>query len=154
MEDIGDDFGDLYADVEIQASSAINAAPSSVRFYKNDTEKVEGFASALNSKGIDSGDVSSSRKSENEELDVVPDVVDYGSDSEDDFNIVLNNEGGQRFPVRSGIGVIGGSNGDGEDGDGMEQGFAAGERGNGVKGGYHLQFSQHKVVSLSVLCHQ
>ena len=137
MENVGDDFGDLYADVEIQASSAINGAPDFVRFDEDDTEKLD---------GLDFADGSS--KSENEE----PNVVDNGSDSEDDFNIVLNDEDDQRFPGRSGVGVLGGS--DGEDGDGMEHGFAGGERGNGVKGGYHSQFSQYKVVSMSILCHQ
>lgn len=148
MEDVGDDFGDLYADVEIPASSAINGAPNFVRFYENDTHKAEDFASGSGSKELDIGDAGSSRKSENEESN----VVDNGSDSEDDFNIVLNDEDGQRFPVRSGVGVLGGS--DGEDGDGMEQGFAGGERGNGAKSGYHLQFSQYKVVGMALLCHQ
>lgn len=148
MEDVGDDFGDLYADVAIQASSAIIGAPDFVRLYGDDTNKAEDFASDSGSKELDSGDADSSRKSENEESN----MMDFGSDSEDDFNIVLNDEEGQRFPVRSAVGAVGGS--DGDDGDRMEQGFAGGDRGNGGKGGYHSQFSQYKVPSTAVLSYQ
>lgn len=69
--DDDDDFGDLYADVEAAASSAINGG---VELYKSPAkdEKDENFKSP--------------RCSDDE-------FEENGSDSEDDFDIVLNDDG-------------------------------------------------------------
>lgn len=73
--DIDDDFGDLYADVEVQASSAIHnvAATSQLSTEKTDIDNKEEV------------------------------IVDNGSDSEDDLNILLNSDDeGIPFPVTCG----------------------------------------------------
>lgn len=101
MEDFDDDFGDLYADVEVQASSAINCVPEFHRLYmepeKDDSDSndnamnagpssKEGFGSAPNNRSSigDDSAMETTCLEANEE--------NYGSDSEDDLNIVLNDE--------------------------------------------------------------
>ncbi|XWS14199.1 hypothetical protein CRYUN_Cryun36dG0102900 [Craigia yunnanensis] len=77
MESMDDDFGDLYADVEVQASSAIGA---------------------LYIEPEDNNPSNGSRRTEADEK-FVPDSVMEDSDSEDDLNIVLNDDDCEKFPV-------------------------------------------------------
>ncbi|KAH7513473.1 hypothetical protein FEM48_Zijuj12G0203700 [Ziziphus jujuba var. spinosa] len=104
MEDFDDDFGELYADVEAQSSSVMNWVPEFHRLYtgpevEDNSDSTgnamnagpsskEGFASALNNNpssiGNDSTLKSATCLERNEE--------NYGSDSEDDLNILLNDE--------------------------------------------------------------
>ncbi|XVF62448.1 hypothetical protein PTKIN_Ptkin09bG0008700 [Pterospermum kingtungense] len=89
-----DEFGDLYADVEVQASSAIGS------LY------------------IEPEDNSPSNGSQSTEADekFVPDSVMEDSDSEDDLNIVLNDDDCDKFPV-TGARSLGGAYEEDEDGD-------------------------------------
>ncbi|KAF8387644.1 hypothetical protein HHK36_026297 [Tetracentron sinense] len=121
MEDLDDDFGDLYADVEFQVSAAINAIPSFNQLYidqknKNDRSiPKEGLCSDSslekgnsireedqenleNSKPVANGVETSVAEADGEkEL-----VVDNGSESEDDLQIVLNDEDCRIYPIPCG----------------------------------------------------
>lgn len=181
MEEMDDDFGDLYADVEAQVSSVISDIPGFTKLYTeeednttqnlnpkeefvSDSNKVESIVAELN-KSVDDASTQKSSGSEAvaEEKDGM--AVDNGSDSEDDFNIVLNDEDCPAFPTSARNGaIVGVGNGEDEgndsitipDGngsgkfrsDGLEQSLAGNgaDRGNGVKGGYNSQFSQFKYV--------
>ena len=144
MEEFGDDFGDLYADVEIQASSAINGIPGLSNSYIEPMEEEEGEEEeedntvtnkhiGSNSKEFDAVNDGSARKTMGSEVN-----VDNGSDSEDDLNIVLNDEDYKNFPVTSGgnvrnEGVVGGGGdgdgyGDNEDEDGGDNDDEEGSR--------------------------
>ncbi|XVE82268.1 hypothetical protein DITRI_Ditri15bG0134700 [Diplodiscus trichospermus] len=94
MESMDDDFGDLYADVEVQASSAIGT------LY------------------IEPEDSNPSNGSKSTEMDekFVPESVMEDSDSDDDLNIVLNDDDCGKFPVTSARNHGGGYEED-EDGD-------------------------------------
>ncbi|KAI4334972.1 hypothetical protein L6164_013664 [Bauhinia variegata] len=187
MEAIDDDFGELYADVEVQATSAINGISDFARLYiepekdygngakDKDVELKENFVS--DEKKVDSacGEDSTHSGSEGVELNSVKEVNDYiESDSEDDLNIVLNDEDCQDFPV--GVGgnrgvVTGVSYDEDDDGDFVAEGSNLGKNGNygdrlaggselvtcnghsgqsknGVKRGYGSQFFLHKVLTL------
>lgn len=95
MEDIGDDFGDLYTDVEAQAGSAINGGRDFTRLYtepgEQDDEDSDSNRPNPNPSSEDGFDDLIEESNEN----------DNGSDSEDDLNIVLNDEGceGKTFPI-------------------------------------------------------
>ncbi|XP_022721866.1 FIP1[III]-like protein isoform X2 [Durio zibethinus] len=94
MESIDDDFGDLYADVEVQASSAIGTLyiepeDNSPRNGSKSTEADEKF---------------------------LHDSVMEDSDSEDDLNIVLNDDDCDKFLV-TGARSHGGGYEEAEDGD-------------------------------------
>ena len=95
MEDMDDDFGYLYADVEAQASSVINGGRDFTRFYTEDDDS-----------DTDSNKTNANPISEN---------ANGSSDSEDDLNIVLNDEDceGKSFPV---VEQLDAKNGDDEDG--------------------------------------
>ncbi|KAM7467167.1 hypothetical protein LguiB_014729 [Lonicera macranthoides] len=85
MGDMDNDFSDLYdllyADVEVQASSAINSVPSITQL---DLQEVD-------NKKESSGSGSKSVYSISEKNGEKEAIVDEGSDTEDDLNIVLNN---------------------------------------------------------------
>ncbi|KAI8561829.1 hypothetical protein RHMOL_Rhmol04G0372000 [Rhododendron molle] len=165
MEDIDDDdFGDLYADVEFQASTTINGQSS------------DDFAT----KCIDSGSKGSEELVQDDqakrEFECERGVDSDGSDSEDDLNIVLNDDegndgggGGLGVSVSQGVGLGfdedeeeegGGFEGVEEGDDGLVKnrslgGLEAspngrrggGERGNEpTKGGYKSQFLQYKYM--------
>lgn len=148
MEEFGDDFGDLYTDVEIQASSAINGIPGLANSYIEPMEEEEeeednnvtnepnpnqGLCS--NSQIFDEVHDGSAQKTMGSELN-----MDSGSDSdsEDDLNIVLNDEDCKNFPSTSGGngGVVGGGGGgyvddeDEDDGD-VKNDFVVVEEGSG-----------------------
>lgn len=163
MEDIDDDFGDLYADVEFQASTTINGISSNDDF---ETEFVNS----------DSKEVDEAKRASSECVREVGADVD-GSDSEDELNIVLNDDndgggGGPGVSVSRGVslGSGGGFDEDEEEGGGFEvvgegddglvknrsssDGFELSpndrrrrgrERANGSKGGYQSQYLQYKV---------
>nr|POE81025.1 fip1[v]-like protein [Quercus suber] len=162
MEEFGDDFGDLYTDVEIQASSAINGIPGLANSYIESMEEEEeeeednnvtnepnpnqGLGS--NSQIVDEVHDGSAQKTMGSELN-----MDSGSDSDsdDDLNIVLNDEDCNNFPSTSG-----GNGGVGsgpskiqkrgnQSGDGLEL-SSNGERGNGVRGGYNSLYPQYKYM--------
>ncbi|KAK3002576.1 hypothetical protein RJ639_022071 [Escallonia herrerae] len=162
MEDIDDDFGDLYAGVEVQASSAINAVPEVSQFRQ---EKAD-----FDEEGTRSGP----KGPEPDETEPVQEeALDENSDSEDDLNIVLNNDdAAPDFTVKGGgnlgfeveeeeIGGVGGNfEGNGGErnvrkggnhrvvGDGLETSASvgSGERGSGAKRSYHSQFLQYKYI--------
>uniref|UniRef100_UPI0005C816F3 FIP1[V]-like protein isoform X2 n=1 Tax=Fragaria vesca subsp. vesca TaxID=101020 RepID=UPI0005C816F3 len=113
MADLDDDFGDIYTEVDTQASSAINGVSNFTQFYtqpeeeegedrndSNNDKKNGGEGLVSDSKQLSSvseelgGKVSGSESNE-----------EYSdSDSEDDLNIVLNDEGckGIPFPISGG----------------------------------------------------
>ncbi|KAI3987520.1 hypothetical protein MKX01_003206, partial [Papaver californicum] len=162
MEDIDDDFGDLYADVEVQVSSVIKQVSNSnnhslyIKEQDNNDEEME------DSKQLDM------------ETDKDLEVMDNGSgDSEDELRILLNEEDYRKYPVvnDSNVRDLGmGSDGEGgEDNDnelvvgtendrrvaekfdgGVEQNFAGQnvvDRGNGIKSSYAgTQYSPYKYV--------
>ncbi|KAE9455115.1 hypothetical protein C3L33_12980, partial [Rhododendron williamsianum] len=165
MEDIDDDdFGDLYADVEFQASTTINGQSS------------DDFAT----KCIDSGSKGSEELVQDDqakrEFECEGRVDSDGSDSEDDLNIVLNDDegnggggGGLGGSVSREVGLGfdedeeeegGGFEGVEEGDDGLVKNRSlgglevspngrrgGGERGNEpTKGGYKSQFLQYKYM--------
>ncbi|XWS53518.1 hypothetical protein CRYUN_Cryun10bG0008200 [Craigia yunnanensis] len=95
MDSMDDDFGDLYADVEVQASSAIGSL-----YIEPD----------------DSNSPSNCSKSTDEDEKFVSDSVMEDSDSEDDLNIVLNDDDCKKFSV-TGARSHGGGYEEDEDGD-------------------------------------
>jgi pre-mRNA 3'-end-processing factor FIP1 len=157
MDDLtGDDCGDLYLDVVIQASSVINSLPNSSNLY-TESESHQG------NEGSDHNKVNQSEKEENlvseskelnkEKLGVLEEVGD-GSDSEDDLNIVLNDEDCKGFEVgraRNGNGNGGGGfeeeEGEGGGFVGAKNGVECNASGNGVKGIHHLPHLHYKVLS-------
>ncbi|XVF28208.1 hypothetical protein REPUB_Repub15cG0009500 [Reevesia pubescens] len=74
MDSMDDDFGDLYADVEVQASSLYIEPEDS------------------------NSPINGSKGTEDDEK-FVPDSIMEDSDSEDDLNIVLNDDDCEKFPV-------------------------------------------------------
>lgn len=157
MGDMDNDFSDLYdllyADVEVQASSAITGVPSvsqlDLQEVGNDKE-----SSGSGSKSVDSS------SEENGEKEA---IVDVGSDTEDDLNIVLNNsdddskDGGVEEEENGGFGgsdlnknpknvdqleVV----------DGLQQSFnGEAEKGDARKYGYHSQYKVFLCCSLNCL---
>lgn len=77
MEDVDDDFGDLYADVEVEASSAMNVAPqfSQLQFVSDET-----------------GKRNSALEASSDKEDRVSDGDEDDDDDDDDLNIVLNSD--------------------------------------------------------------
>lgn len=167
MEDFDDDFGDLYADVEFQASSVTNCIPWFAKSYVERME-VEGGGEdndVTDSKKLDMVHGDSAEKLMGSEANSGKDMnVDNGSDSEDDLNIVLNDEDCKNFPIASGGnarngGVVGGGgHGEDEDDDLVVVGEGSGgsepssnghggERGNGARGAYNSQYTRYKVLS-------
>lgn len=189
MEDFDDDFGELYADVEVHRTSATDGMPDFAYLYIEPEEddgsgtksehanfKEESVSGALK---VDSESSQSSRSGgEDSEFNGGKEVNDdyIGSDSEDDLNIVLNDEDCPGFPVRGvrNVGVVRGLRCDEVDGDEaivltegsnlgkngrcgdrltdgselMSSNGLGGQNKNGVKGGYNSQFFHHKVVAL------
>ncbi|CAK9145660.1 unnamed protein product [Ilex paraguariensis] len=105
MEDLDDDFGDLYADVEVRATSAIHSIPNITNLHiekseinpTNDDNGEKVFNQE--SKGVDliGDDMNVVTTIANSEANAVEEFTDNnGSDSEDELNIVLNvdDEGG------------------------------------------------------------
>ncbi|KVH96441.1 FIP1[V]-like protein [Cynara cardunculus var. scolymus] len=80
MEDVDDEFGDLYADVEVEASSAMNGAPQfpQQQFVGAETDKLNSVLEASSDK--------EDRASDGIEFDEEDD------DDDDDLNIVLNSD--------------------------------------------------------------
>ncbi|KAJ4955327.1 hypothetical protein NE237_012110 [Protea cynaroides] len=125
MGEMDDDFGDLYADVELQVSAAINEISGFNQLYiendnKNESSSVDDLvASESRSKKVnpisqestmcskdDAGRKEDLKLIENgtETLDLEADgeeklLVDSGSDSEDDLLIVLNEDDCRKYPV-------------------------------------------------------
>ncbi|GMP76339.1 hypothetical protein CsSME_00033062 [Camellia sinensis var. sinensis] len=144
MEDIDDDFGDLYADIEVQASKAVNDNSNFSRLYIEQDDN--------NTKCIDSvsKNVDVLIQDDDEAKRASSVGVDNGSDSEDDLNIVLNDVDGDGdgsvYPVARGVKGID----EVEEGDGLElspngRGMGS-ERGNGGKGSYQSQYLQYKYI--------
>lgn len=98
MEDLEDDFGDLYANVEVQGSSDFNCVPDCARLCPKPEEDSDGgnsnaSASPPGSKqGFDSAPNKPSSSGSDSTLKVSCLEENEGSDSEDDLNIVLNDE--------------------------------------------------------------
>ncbi|XAR56996.1 hypothetical protein NMG60_11024991 [Bertholletia excelsa] len=168
MEDIDDDFGDLYADVELQATTAINGVLNSNGLFveqdNNDANCVK-----LSADNVDEliQENEAERAASTAEIDAERELgADNESDSEDDLNIVLNDDGdGSALAGARGVNWRSGRFVEGEEencgfegvtegdglcknrkwsgwtvfGDGMEQSLnvqGGGDRGNGAKGGY------------------
>lgn len=112
MADLDDDFGDIYTEVDTQASSAINGVSNFTRFYTQREEDEEDRNGSNNDKkNGGEGLVSDSKKPSSVSEDLGGNVSgsesneEYSdSDSEDDLNIVLNDEGckGIPFPISGG----------------------------------------------------
>ncbi|KAL5541969.1 hypothetical protein UlMin_009679 [Ulmus minor] len=96
MAEIDDDFGELYSVVEVQASSAING----VR-VRNDIGSSDNRMTAKPSSddAFDSGPIG--QRSIGDDSTKQMNEDDNGSDSEDDLNIVLNDDdcNGSEFPL-------------------------------------------------------
>ncbi|KAJ8445700.1 hypothetical protein Cgig2_026027 [Carnegiea gigantea] len=99
MGDDDDDFGELYADVEVQASSAISGGPEISQLYIQQQQQEHQPLSNILSN--DSSDVSHSAKDDKREKDSDERndgenevVIESGSDSEDedDFDVVVNDD--------------------------------------------------------------
>lgn len=108
MGDVDDDFGELYADVEVQASSAINGGPEISQLCIQQQQQQQEQQLLSNRLSNDSSDVSHSAKGDsglrdddkrekgsdkrNDGENQV--VVESGSDSddEDDFDVVVNDD--------------------------------------------------------------
>ncbi|CAL8991134.1 unnamed protein product [Prunus brigantina] len=129
MEDFDDDFGELYAGVEMQANSAINGIPNFAHLYTEPEEDINDDDDDHKAKNARPGSeeqfVSDSKKPDSvcqelgEQVSGLEANEDYsGSDSEDDLKIVLNDEDceGQMFPV-AGRGSM--KNDEDEDDDGF-----------------------------------
>lgn len=119
MED--DEFGDLYADVEVQANSAINGVPGHPQLCtENDDIDI---VKETNGSNLNRADfINDDDEAENGEN------LDNGSDSEDDFNIVLNeDDDGLEFPVTRGVSLRNG----GVEVEDREEGEEEEERENG-----------------------
>ncbi|XP_043726141.1 FIP1[V]-like protein isoform X2 [Telopea speciosissima] len=119
MGEMEDDFGDLYADVELQVSDTINAVSGFNQLYlendsKNEIDGVDDHvASELMSKKVNSISQESTlcSKDEGKLIENVTEtpnseahveeelIVDSGSDSEDDLHIVLNEDDCCMHPV-------------------------------------------------------
>ncbi|KAJ7955231.1 FIP1 [Quillaja saponaria] len=175
-----DEFGELYADVEVQANSAINGTADFAEPKEDDVKKTKKENNASLKEGFDNikksnsvcGD-SEDSGSEGSEVSSRKEVGDVGSDSDDDLNIVLNDEDCKVFlnvgggVVRNGGAVAGNDYDDdvndfvskeGNDsgknrkcGDQLPDGLEpmssyghGGESKNGVKGAYSSQYSQNK----------
>lgn len=141
-----DDFGDLYADVEVQVSSAINSIQASTKLQP---ENDEVFGNG-------------GENAEAEEEGAQGEEDGNESESEDDFNIVLNDDkdndnangnanAGKVAVLRGFVGQVGNDEQCGieeeNEGDyGVENsGSTSGEKGNGGKGdcsadGYNSQY--------------
>ncbi|CAN1281555.1 FIP1[III]-like protein [Linum perenne] len=161
MEDFlddDDDYGDLYADVEVQATSAIYSATSSARPYsapKKQLIKQDDKESKINADKVVSnserGNISSGPNPANNSVYEASgkSEAEEGSESEDDgLNIVLNDEEGEGVAIphasaRSGDGGYEEADG-GPVGSGLERGGDEIWRGNGVQRSYNLQHRQHK----------
>lgn len=153
-----DDFGDLYLDVVIQASSVINSLPNSSNLC-TESEPQQGSEGSghnkLNQSEKKENLVSESKELNEEKLGVLEEVDDE-SDSEDDLNIVLNDEDRKGFEAgreRNGNGNGGDGYEDEEGEEGCGGGFVGAKNGvecdvsgNGVKGAYHLPHLQYKNV--------
>ncbi|KAK6254369.1 Pre-mRNA polyadenylation factor Fip1 domain - like 1 [Theobroma cacao] len=98
MDSMDDDFGDLYADVEIQASSAIDA----LFIEPEDNGRSNGAESTDGDEKFDPGSVMED------------------SDSEDDLNILLNDDDCEKFPVTGARSHGGGYEEDEDSGFGVE----------------------------------
>ncbi|KAL5782138.1 hypothetical protein ACOSP7_007167 [Xanthoceras sorbifolium] len=103
MDSIDDDFGELYADVEVQATSIINNALEFTNFYTEREPEEE-------------DDDKSNYMTNLQKTAILEE--DDGSDSEDELRIVLNDEDCEKFPVTGGGSGGGGFN---EDEDGFDQ---------------------------------
>lgn len=169
MEGIDDDFGDIYSDVEVLATSAVNGAPESALLYVDeggdDDSGDHKIGETCNSRGGDHESVCSiDGDSDGKDLALEAE----GSESEDDLNIVLNEgDGGRVFPVKGGDararsgGFVGAS--DDEDGDGGADDYVAGseqvsaarngERGCFATASYRSRFSQYKYTRPHVAAH-
>lgn len=118
MGDLDDDFGDIYADVEAQANSAINAVSDFAQLHteppeeeeeedRNDNNDNAKKANTCSGEGFvsDSKKPNSISEELSEKVSGSEATEGYSeSDSEDDLNIVLNDEGckGIPFPISGG----------------------------------------------------
>ncbi|KAF5737059.1 hypothetical protein HS088_TW14G01215 [Tripterygium wilfordii] len=165
MDIYEDDFGDLYADVEVQACSAINA----ISFPASLSAKVEGEEGPDEKTSELNPEHKSNSASDLNKLDSIADepacigdVEADGSDSDDDLNIVLNDDDDcQRVLVGRKDGIDRCEDDDGEEfvtkevKEGGRSGLGRSKKGlNGYgcdkafKGGYNLQYTQYKHARL------
>lgn len=189
MEAFDDDFGELYSGVEVHRTSVTDGIPDFARLYiepeedddsdtkSQDAKLKEEIVSDKVKADTDSGESTRSGGEDSEQNNGKEANDDYiGSDSEDDLNIVLNDDDCPAYPVggvRNG-GFARGVGYDEDDGDEpavFAEGSNIGKNGkcgdqladgselvssnglsgqskNGVKGGYNSQFFHHKVVAL------
>ncbi|KAI9123168.1 hypothetical protein K1719_006057 [Acacia pycnantha] len=188
MEDFDDDFGELYADVEVHRISATDSVPDFAQLYiepeeddgsdntkSQDAKPKEDFVSDAMKVDAECGESTRSGGEVSEYNDEKGANDDFiGSDSEDDLNIVLNDEDCPSFPVGSvrNEGVVRGVSYDEDDSDeatGLTDGSNLGKNGkcgdqradgaellvsnglgvhhrSGLKGGYKSRFFHHKYV--------
>lgn len=169
MEDlIDDDFGDIYADVEVQASSAINSISNFAKLYTEPQEEEEECNNKVTTREVNRSPDEGILKSDLKQLSSICEKSNIseagGSDSEDDLNIVLNDEDCKGFPVAAERNDCcdGFEEGKDEDDDGFcsikrshdknglhsSANWLGSDHGNGVKGGYNSQYPQYKVLNL------
>ncbi|XP_054806064.1 FIP1[III]-like protein isoform X2 [Prosopis cineraria] len=188
MEDFDDDFGELYADAEVHRTSAADGVPDFARLYieaeeddgsdgrkSQDAKLKEDSVSDAMKVDAECGESTRSDGEVSESSAGKEANDDYiGSDSEDDLNIVLNDEDCPGFPVGvvKNEGVVRGVGYDEEDSDeaiGLTDGSNLGKNGkcgdqladgtelvssnglgvqnrSGLKGGCKSQYFHHKYV--------
>ncbi|OVA02511.1 Pre-mRNA polyadenylation factor Fip1 [Macleaya cordata] len=170
MEDMEDDFGDLYADVEVQENENVRSNIAEGGFHSDSNFNKVDLAMPKDEKTIPD-DSKTLGMEANGEKDL---ILDNGSDSEDDLHILLNEEDCRMYPaphdanVRN-MGMVERRDDEDDDlvsvteadksskdmkrveklqllSDGLEQSSAGqvGERGNGMKCSYSAQYSQYK----------
>ncbi|XP_065863814.1 FIP1[V]-like protein [Euphorbia lathyris] len=153
-----DDFGDIYADVEFQASSAINSVSKLDKLYTEPQEGGEGKGEECkydnNAKQVKARANEENPRLLNSVCEKSSNTEEYVSDSEDDFNIVLNDEDCKGFSVaaerngnRSGLeeDVDEGAcvkNGYDKNGLNPSANGHGGEQRNGVNDSYNSQYQQ------------
>ncbi|KAF5184101.1 Fip1 [Thalictrum thalictroides] len=171
MEELEDDFGELYANIEVQVKSS---TIDTTIHYNEDEERVN-----LDSISIEEGEQEKLQREEDEKLMISENESD---DSEDDLRIVLNEEDCRVNTVSRGVNGGGGSCEDEEDdilfgtetaavdkdkkrsdklqllNDGVEHkfsGFGA-ERGNAgmKKGNYYSQYKYIRAHGAAFGCNQ
>lgn len=169
MDDlIDDDFGDLYADVELQAGSFINSASNFTNLCTESEIQEHEDSSNNDTKQLKPSQEEENFASASKQLTSIAEnwgnLEADGSDSEDDLNIVLNDEDCKGFPVNTtrnvngdggcyeeddnDDGFVGVKNGLGKNGFDPSANGHGGEKGDGVKVGYNSQYPQYKVLNL------
>lgn len=90
MEDIDDDFGDLYADIEVQPSSAINAVSDFSQLYQKQQQSQQ--QQHCNEVGVNERRENDSETNNNGDNEVGLESGSDSDDDDDDFDVVVNDE--------------------------------------------------------------